>query len=618
MSTWPLEERARARRAAETILFPKKHAGDIRVCLVYPNRYAVAMGNLGFQAVYEIFDRHAGRRLRARLPARRGGRAADRARRAAQPRVVDRRSRDFDVIAFSISFETDYWHVVRLLDLIGLPLTTRERGGHGPLVIAGGPAVFLNPEPLADFIDLFLIGEAEEMLPEFLDRAIVRAAVGDRVDASLGAVATAGRRRLRPGVLRAAATTGRCSPACAYQRPRRAARRAPADLGSQHVPDDDARAQRRGGVRRHDAGRGQPRLPVGLPLLRRRLHVPADPHARRRAARRSRCAPAWSTAQTIGLVGAEMASVPGVDRARRRSPPRRRPAVAVVAQGRLRHAAAGRRAGARPHAQRHHRAGGRLRTHAAGDQQEPHRGRHPARRRSAGRRRRPGSEALLHDRPADRRQRRTCWRSPSWPAKIRDRLAGAERARRRVANITVSVNPFVPKPWTPFQWDPMEAIPGLKQKFAQLRRALSAVPNTHLDTESPREGYFQTLMSRGDRRVGQVHRAPSTRPTATGGASSATGSATASPACRIPTPTCTAPTATTNACRGTSSTTASTSPFSGSSAARRSWRGRRRRATRRRARRARPAEEMRVARGSWHVATGWPRGHIRPTSTSVS
>src|SRR5262249_13750566 len=92
-------------------------------------------------------------------------------------------------------------------------------------------------------------------------------------------------------------------------------------------------------------------------------------------------------------------------------------------------------------------------------------------------------------------------------AKIRGRLAGTVRARGRVANITVSVNPFVPKPWTPFQWDPMAAIPSLKQKFTQLRRAPPAVPNTSLRAESPREGYFQTLLSRGDRRVGNVLRA---------------------------------------------------------------------------------------------------------------
>src|SRR5208337_4176438 len=80
-------------------------------------------------------------------------------------------------------------------------------------------------------------------------------------------------------------------------------------------------------------------------------------------------------------------------------------------------------------------------------------------------------------------------------AKIRGRLCDTERARRRVANITVSVNPFVPKPWTPFQWDPMERIPSLKDKLARLRRHLSAIPNVHLDAESPRAAYFQTLLS---------------------------------------------------------------------------------------------------------------------------
>ena len=92
-------------------------------------------------------------------------------------------------------------------------------------------------------------------------------------------------------------------------------------------------------------------------------------------------------------------------------------------------------------------------------------------------------------------------------ANIRARLCGTERARRRVANITVSVNPFVPKPWTPFQWDPMERIPTLKQKLALLRRSLSPIPNVHLDSESPRAAYFQTLLSRGDRRIAPVLRA---------------------------------------------------------------------------------------------------------------
>src|SRR5437899_1275568 len=83
----------------------------------------------------------------------------------------DRPLGDFDVVAFSLSFEADYVHVLDCLGLAGIPLWRRERGADGPLVIAGGPATFLNPEPLAEFVDLFLIGEAEDMLGEFLARA---------------------------------------------------------------------------------------------------------------------------------------------------------------------------------------------------------------------------------------------------------------------------------------------------------------------------------------------------------------------------------------------------------------------------------------------------------------
>jgi len=85
-------------------------------------------------------------------------------------------------------------------------------------------------------------------------------------------------------------------------------------------------------------------------------------------------------------------------------------------------------------------------------------------------------------------------------------LARMRERRSRVGHVTVSLNPFVPKPWTPFQWDAMESIPSLKQKITMLRSELSRVGgmSIELDAESPREGYFQTLISRGDRRVGRI------------------------------------------------------------------------------------------------------------------
>jgi radical SAM superfamily enzyme YgiQ (UPF0313 family) len=91
------------------------------------------------------------------------------------------------------------------------------------------------------------------------------------------------------------------------------------------------------------------------------------------------------------------------------------------------------------------------------------------------------------------------------------RLTGTilERARagkKHVGRVTVSLNPFVPKPWTPFQWDPMEDAQSLKRKIVMLRAELGRISGgaIELDAESPREAYFQTLVSRGDRRVGAI------------------------------------------------------------------------------------------------------------------
>jgi radical SAM superfamily enzyme YgiQ (UPF0313 family) len=86
-------------------------------------------------------------------------------------------------------------------------------------------------------------------------------------------------------------------------------------------------------------------------------------------------------------------------------------------------------------------------------------------------------------------------------ARLRSQLAAGAATRQRVGSITVSLNAFVPKPWTPFQWDPMEAIPTLRGKVLRLRRATARVANLQLDVESPREAYLQTLLSRGDRRL---------------------------------------------------------------------------------------------------------------------
>lgn len=83
-------------------------------------------------------------------------------------------------------------------------------------------------------------------------------------------------------------------------------------------------------------------------------------------------------------------------------------------------------------------------------------------------------------------------------------LERARARRTRIGAVTVSLNPFVPKPWTPFQWDPMQDARAIKGKVAMLRQRLTRLGQVELDAESPREAYFQTMVSRGDRRVGGI------------------------------------------------------------------------------------------------------------------
>ena len=148
---------------AETGTIRKTWRGKISVALTYPNYYHVGMSNLGFQTVYQLtndFDDVVCERVF--LPEGEG--RADGRLRSIES---GRRLADFDIIAFSISFENDYTNLLTVLAGAGIPLRSSERTPPHPLIIAGGVTTLLNPEPIAPFVDCFLIGEAEPILPNF-------------------------------------------------------------------------------------------------------------------------------------------------------------------------------------------------------------------------------------------------------------------------------------------------------------------------------------------------------------------------------------------------------------------------------------------------------------------
>lgn len=168
---WPLLEKARARVNAEEGNPYGKPRGQTGVALVFPNTYFVGMSNLGFLSLYEQINLHVNTWCeRAFLPDKEDIPKHVRTHTPVFTLETGKFLHEFPLIGFSISFELDYIHIVQILELSGIPLFARERSwAGGPLLIGGGPCGTFNPEPLAEIFDAFVIGEGEEVIHELLD-----------------------------------------------------------------------------------------------------------------------------------------------------------------------------------------------------------------------------------------------------------------------------------------------------------------------------------------------------------------------------------------------------------------------------------------------------------------
>jgi radical SAM superfamily enzyme YgiQ (UPF0313 family) len=166
MTARPQHGRAHDVLSREVGYIRKSHGGRLRIALAFPNTYFVGMSNLGFQTVYRLFNELEDVVCeRVFLPGRQELQAQLAS--GAPLRTVESNTpiRDFDVLAFSVSFEWDYTNIVSILRLAGIPVRADARTPHDPLVVIGGAVTFVNPEPLAPFADLIAAGEGEVLVP---------------------------------------------------------------------------------------------------------------------------------------------------------------------------------------------------------------------------------------------------------------------------------------------------------------------------------------------------------------------------------------------------------------------------------------------------------------------
>lgn len=474
----------------ETGVIRKIWKGKISVALVFPNHYAVGLPNLGFQTVYELLNRMESVVCeRIFLPESAG-----------PPVSLESKTRldRFDIVAFSISFENDYPNLPGLLDAAGIPLLSSRRTDAHPLVIAGGVACFINPEPIAHFIDCFLLGEAECLLPPFID--CIRA-YSDRADL-LAALA-----RQVPGAYIPALYLDHYRPDGTFEAlvP---FQDAPPSISRAYVPIlADASTQSViltpnasfGGTYLIEIGRG---CPHGCRFCSAGF-VYRPPRFRPKDLLEACIRKGAEISKKIGLVSAAVSDHPDLG------------ALCEVAQSiGVQLSFSSLRADSLTPDLLTSLPTSRIKTATIAPDAGSERMRRVINKGMTESHILDAASALVTSGIPNLKLYFMVGLPTETPEdveaivalclKIKACFLESSKLQGRIGEMIVSVNPFIPKPATPFQWAAMETVPTLKKKLASIRQGLNRIPNIRAETSSVREAVIQALLSRGDRRLSEL------------------------------------------------------------------------------------------------------------------
>jgi len=479
--------------AAEKGTIRKNWRGKVSVALAYPNAYHVGMSSLGFQTVYGLFNSFEDIVCeRVFLPQPGGKTEGLRSLESNRPLA------DFNIIAFSISFENDYPNLLTMLGRAGLPLLASERAPSTPLIIAGGVTSLLNPEPLAPFVDCFLIGEAESLLPSFFE--VYRAT--PEKERLLKALASTVSGAYVPSFYDVSyAADGTIEQFVPKGNAPSKVTRAVVDDLSFHDTCTTVLTAQTAFDNRYliEAARG---CPYGCRFCAAG-YVYRPPRFRKASQLAESLEKAVEQTSQIGVVAADVGDIPDLESFCCRALDRhlsfsfsslRADLLTPTLLAMLK------------------QSGAKTVTIA------PDAGSQTMRRTI---------NKSISEQDVFHAVEMICGAGipnlklyfmvglPGETAsdvdsiislckKIKHCFVKASRPKSRLGQISVSLNSFVPKPFTPFQWVPMEDVKSLKAKIRRVKDGLRRVANVRVHADLPKWAYIQALLSRGDRRVADL------------------------------------------------------------------------------------------------------------------
>lgn len=495
-----LYDKTDALLAAERGTIYKARDTSLSIALAYPNTYHVGMSNLGVHQIYAILNRCPDTACeRVFLPDEEDIEEYDTSSTKLFTLESKRPVREFDVLAFSVSFEQDYLNILEMLRLAGIAPDKKERTADDPLVILGGICSFFNPEPLADFFDAVIVGEGEEVVGEFV-QAYKEHRERGRVEL-LRALSRI------PGVyipefydeVYQVDNTIKERKLLEPSAPEKIVKRTAQDFNRQPAatviltPNTEFSDMYLSEITR-GCGRHCRFCMAGY------IYLP--PRSLSLDAAKEQATKAGEQCGKIGLVGAALSDYPDIG------------GLCSAIEGGL--SVSSLRADSVSQALIERLAKGGHKTIAIAPEAGSERLRKVINKGVT-------EEDIL--RAADlvfgsgipnlklyfilglpTETQEDVDAIIALALLVRDVQLKHARPQGRIGRITLSVNSFVPKPCTPFQWDPMEAVESLNKKQRGLEKAVRKIGNMNMIHDLPKWEYVQALLSRGDRRLGKLIR----------------------------------------------------------------------------------------------------------------